>query len=239
MFANGPALAAVEDPLTYLPRKPVQEFARRQVIYDAQRPTGCLYLVILGRVTVRLNSDDGYQTIARIICAEGIFGESALIGTTAREETAVALDDVTVMAWSREEIETQIEREPRLGLAMAQYMVRQCLELQERIESLAIHKTPERIMLALAQLAGAMGTAMPDNATRIPAITHHTLAEYVGTSREIVTFQLNRLRRKGCLRYTRKYIDVYVPAIDAELLSQGVQPPPRQAAGGHLRQAAT
>ena len=236
MFANGLSTAPVEDPLTYLPRKPVQEFTRRQVIYDAQQPTGCLYLVVLGRVTVRLNSDDGYQTIARIVCAEGIFGESALIGTSGREECAIALDDVTLMSWSREEIEAQIEREPRLGLALAQYLVRQCLELQERIESLAVHKTPERIMLALAQLADAMGNPTPDNATRIPAITHHTLAEYVGTSREIVTFQLNRLRRKGCLRYSRKFIDVYLPAIDAELLSQGVKPPLRLPSG-HLRAA--
>jgi CRP/FNR family cyclic AMP-dependent transcriptional regulator len=237
MFPHGSSTAVVEDPLTYLPRKSVQEFTRRRVIYDAQRATGCLYLVILGRVTVRLNTDEGCQTIARIVCAEGIFGESALIGSAARQESAVALDDVTLMAWSREEIELQIEREPRLGLALAQYMVRQCLELQDRIESLAVHKTPERIMLALAQLAVSMGTGMPDNATRIPAITHHTLAEYVGTSREIVTFQLNRLRRKGWLRYTRKYIDVYVPAIDAELLSQGVHPPARHS-NGQLRQAA-
>jgi CRP-like cAMP-binding protein len=237
MIPNGLSTAPVEDPLTYLPRKPVQEFSRRQVIYDAQRPAGGLYLVILGRVTVRLDADDGYQTIARIVCAEGIFGESALIGPAARQESAVALDDVTLMGWSREEIETQIDREPRLGLALAQYMVRQCLELQERIESLAVHKTPERIMLALAQLAVSMGTAMADNATRIPALTHHTLAEYVGTSREIVTFQLNRLRRKGCLKYTRKYIDVFVPAIDTELRSQGVNPPARQA-NLQLRQAA-
>jgi len=225
----------MEDPLTYLPRKPVQEFSRRRVIYDAQQPTGCLYLVILGRVTVRLNSDDGYQTIARIVCPEGIFGESALIGPGVRDESAVALDDVTVMCWSREEIEAHIDREPRLGIALAQYMVRQCLELQDRIESLAVHKTPERIMLALAQLASQMGTLMPDDATRIGAITHHALAEYVGTSREIVTFQLNRLRRKGCLRYTRKYIDVFVPAVEAELRSHGVQPPARPT--GQVRQA--
>jgi CRP/FNR family transcriptional regulator len=234
MYASGLATVAVEDPLTYLPRKPVQEFSRRQIIYDAQQPAGSLYLVILGRVTVRLNSEDGYQTITRIVCSEGIFGESALIGPSGRDESAVALDDVTLMAWTRDEIEAQVDREPRLGLALSQYIVRQCLELQERIESLAIHKTPERIMLALAQLATSMGTIMADNATRIPAITHHTLAEYVGTSREIVTFQLNRLRRKGCLRYTRKYIDVYVPAIDAELVSAGVQPPTRQSTG-HMR----
>jgi CRP-like cAMP-binding protein len=236
MFPNGRSAGAAEDPLTYLPRKSVQEFAKRRIIYDSQRPTDCLYLVILGRVNVTLNSEDGLQTIARIVCPEGLFGESALIGSNARHESAVALDDVTLMAWTREEIETQIEREPRLGIALSQYMVRQCIELQDRIESMAVYKTPERIMLALGQLAVSMGTTMPDGATRIPALTHHTMAEYVGTSREIVTFQLNRLRRKGCLRYTRKFIDVYVPAIDEELRSQGIHIPPRQV--GYLRQAA-
>jgi hypothetical protein len=39
-----------EDPLTYLPRKPVQEFAKRRVIYDPQQPSDHLYVVILGRV---------------------------------------------------------------------------------------------------------------------------------------------------------------------------------------------
>jgi len=231
MLPHGHSTAGIEDPLTYLPRKSVQEFSKRRVIYDSQRPTDCLYLVILGRVNVTLNSDDGFQTIARIVCSEGLFGESALIGSGARKESAIALDDVTLMAWTRDEIEVQIEREPRLGIALSQYMVRQCIELQDRIESMAVHKTPERIMLALGQLAATMGTAMPDNATRIPALTHHTLAEYVGTSREIVTFQLNRLRRLGCLRYTRKYIDVYVPAIDEELRSLGVQPNARQTNG--------
>ena len=236
MYSNGRAAGAAEDPLTYLPRKSVQEFGKRRVIYDSRTPPDCLYLVILGRVNVTLNSEDGCQTIARIVCPEGLFGESALIGSAARQESAVALDDVTLMAWTREEIEAQIEREPRLGIALSQYMVRQCIELQDRIESMAVYKTPERIMLALGQLATSMGTLMPDGATRIPALTHHTLAEYVGTSREIVTFQLNRLRRKGCLRYTRKFIDVYVPAIDEELRSQGIHTPMRTS--GLLRQAA-
>lgn len=236
MFPNGRSAGATEDPLTYLPRKSVQEFGKRRVIYDSQRPSDCLYLVILGRVNVTLNSEDGCQTIARIVCPEGLFGESSLIGLGTRHESAVALDDVTLMAWTRDEIETQIEREPRLGIALSQYMVRECIELQDRIESMAVYKTPERIMLALNQLSTSMGAAMADGATRIPALTHHTLAEFVGTSREIVTFQLNRLRRKGCVRYTRKFIDVYVQAIDEELRSQGVKPPDRHV--GMLRHAA-
>ena len=129
------------------------------------------------------------------------------------------------MSWSRAEIEQQVEREPRLGIALSQYLVRECLELQDRIESMAVHKTPERVMLALLQLASDLGTPLPDGATRVASLTHHTIAEFVGTSREIVTFQMNRLRRLGLIRYSRKFIDVYVPAMRENLKQQGTSIP--------------
>ncbi|HEY1338489.1 MAG TPA: Crp/Fnr family transcriptional regulator [Bryobacteraceae bacterium] len=214
-----------EDPLTYLPRKPVQEFAKGRTIYDPQQPSDHLYVVILGRVKISNTAEDGCQTIARIVAAEGLFGEASLIGPAPRTESAVALDNATLMAWTRAEIEQQVEREPRLGVALSQYLVRKCIDLQDRIESMAVYKTPERVMLALVQLSNELGTPMADGATRIASLTHHTIAEYVGTSREIVTFQMNRLRRMGLLRYSRKYIDVYAQAIEEELRQHGIGAP--------------
>ncbi len=214
-----------EDALTYLPRKPLHEFAKDRVIYGPQQPSENLYVVILGRVKIASTAEDGAQTVSRIVRSEGLFGESSLVGAIGRPETATALDSVSVMAWSRAEIESYIEREPRLGVALAQYLVRQCLELQDRIESMAVHKTPERVMLAFIQLAETLGTAMADGSLRIAALTHHTIAEYVGTSREIVTFQMNRLRRMGLLRYSRRHIDIYAQAMAEALRQTGVSVP--------------
>jgi CRP/FNR family transcriptional regulator, cyclic AMP receptor protein len=210
-----------EDALTYLPRKSVQEFAKGRVIYSPQQPSDKLHLVVLGRVKVSTKAEEGNETISRIICPEGLFGEAVLVGGR-DTETALALDTATLMSWTRSEIELQIEREPRLGIALTQYLVRQCIALQERIESMAVHKTPERVMLALTQLARSLGTPLPDGSTRIASLTHHTIAEYVGTSREIVTYQMNRLRRLGLIRYTRRYIDVYAAALEQLLRQQGV-----------------
>src|SRR6516225_5953026 len=156
MNRNRDSQFTFEDPLTYLPRKPVQEFAKRRVIYHPQQPSERLYVVILGRVKITSVSEDGEQLVARIVGPEGLFGESSMVGR-GRNEFAVALDNVTLMAWTCTEIETQIEREPRLGLALSQYVVRQCLELQDRIESMAVYKTPERVMLALLQLGDTLG----------------------------------------------------------------------------------
>ncbi len=213
---------STEDPLNYLPRKPIQEFAKERVIYSPQQPSESLYVVILGRVKITSTAEDGCQTIARIVRTEGLFGESCLVGGRMAYDTASALDNVSVMSWTRNEIEQYIEREPVLGIALAQYMVRHCLELQDRIESMAVYKTPERVMLALIQLAGTLGTPMADGSTRVASLTHNTIAEFVGTSREIVTFQMNRLRRIGMLRYSRRHIDVHVEALTEALRSQGI-----------------
>lgn len=218
----GRELLSLEDPLTYLPRKPVQEFARRRVIYSPEQPTSSLYVVILGRVKVTSTAEDGGETIARIVRSEGLFGESALVGNSALSESAVAIDNVSVMSWTRHEIEQQIEREPHLGIALSQHLVRQCMELQERIESMAVYKTPQRVMLSLVQLAATLGTPMPDGSMHVASLTHHTIADYVGTSREIVTFQMNRLRRLGLLRYSRKGIDVFDQAMQDVLRGEGI-----------------
>lgn len=217
-------IALTEDPLTYLPRKPLQEFGKGRVIYNSQQPSERLYLVVLGRVKVTTTADEGYDTIARIVCPEGLFGEAVLVGGRANE-SASALDTVSIMSWTRNEIEQQIEREPRLGIALSQYLVRQCMALQDRIESMAVHKTPERVMVALAQLAQLLGSPLPDGATRLASLTHHTIAEYVGTSREIVTFQMNRLKRMGMIRYSRRFIDVYTSAVEETLRQQGIRVP--------------
>ena len=106
-----------------------------------------------------------------------------------------------------------------------QYMSRQCLELKDRLESIAIYKTPERVMLSLVHLANTLGKPMEDGVVRVASLTHHTLAEFVGTSREIVTFQMNRLRRLGLIRYSRQHIDVYVKSMEDALRERDIHVP--------------
>jgi len=46
-------------------------------------------------------------------------------------------------------------------------------------------------------------------------LTHELLAQYVGTSRELVTSRMTNFRRQGYLQYTRKDITVYRDALRA------------------------
>jgi CRP/FNR family cyclic AMP-dependent transcriptional regulator len=208
------AATAKVDLAAYLPRKPVQQFPRGGIIYSPEQPSQNLYLVTAGRVKVSRSLSRGV-IVCSIVHPGGLFGESALIGAEERGESAAALDAMTLMSWTRGEVEQQVEMNPRLGLALSQYLAQQCLELNERMESLVVHKTPERVMLALAQFAHKAGVRTVDGTcVRVDSLTHQTLAEYVGTSREVVTFQLNRLRRLGLIDYSRKYIEISVDGVE-------------------------
>ena len=220
---NGAKMSAareMEDALMYLPRKGVTDYRKGQIIFDEHQPSKGLHLVVQGRVKVTMALDDGTQTVVDIFTTDDFFGESSLLGSAHHAERAMALDNVTLMSWSGQEIEEQVERQPRLGIALVQMLVKRGLDYEERLQSFALDKTPERVIRALLRFAERLGTRMEDGSIKIPPLTHQVISEYVGTSREIVTFQMNHLRQKGFLRYSRKGIQVYADALREHLQSQ-------------------
>ncbi|MBV9746943.1 MAG: Crp/Fnr family transcriptional regulator [Acidobacteriia bacterium] len=217
---NGAKLIAtreIEDALMYLPRKGVTDYRRGQVVFDEDQPSKGLHLVVQGRVKVSIPLDDGCQTVVDIFTTDDFFGESSMLGLVPAPQRAVALDNVTLMSWTRLEIEEQIERQPRLGIALLQMLVKRGLDYEERLQGFALDKTPERVVRALLRFADRLGTPVEDGSVKIPALTHQVISEYVGTSREIVTFQMNYLRQKGFLRYSRKGIQIYTDTLSEYL----------------------
>ena len=149
----------MEDALMYLPRKGVTDFRKGQIIFDEHQPSKGLHLVVQGRVKVTIPLDDGTQTVVDIFTTDDFFGESSLLGASQYSERALALDNVTLMSWSSSEIEEQVERQPRLGIALLQMLVKRGLDYEERLQSFALDKTPERVVRSLLRFADRLGPA--------------------------------------------------------------------------------
>ena len=207
----------MEDALMYLPRRGVTAHTKGSTIFDELNPSKGLHLVVQGRVKVFIPLDSGAQTVVDIFTTDDFFGENALLGDPQHAERAVALDSVSLMSWTGQEIEEQVERQPRLGIALLQMLVKRVIDYESRLQSFALDKTPERVVRALLRFAERLGTRSEDGSITIPPLTHQIISEYVGTSREIVTFHMNHLRQKGFLRYSRKGIQVYAEALQEHL----------------------
>ena len=214
--------AETEDALSYLPRKPVTTCRKGQRVFDEQHPSPGLHLVVRGRVKLSIPIEAGTESIIDIFGTDDFFGESALLGAPSLVERATAIDSCTLMYWTAREIEDQSERQPKLGVALVQMLVKRGEDYQNRLQSMALEKTPERVARAMLRFGQRFGTPTGDGSLQIPPLTHQVISEYVGTSREIVTYQMNRLRQRGVLRYSRTGIQVYPEALQACLTPEVV-----------------
>jgi len=213
-------------------------FPKRCTIYGHSGTADRLYLVLAGNVKLNNTAADGTQSMIRIVPPEGFFGESVLVPQAEPlRESAIAVVPTQVMSWSADEVEANVERQPRLALALCQYFG-QCNEvMRERIVAVATQKTGARVAVAMVQLSREIGEIRPDGAMRMNGLTHQVLAEYIGTSREIVTCEMNRLRTQGYVQYSRRYIDVYADALSASAQVAAVSGLTHSAAASGLRAA--
>ncbi|MCU1262347.1 MAG: transcriptional regulator, Crp/Fnr family [Bryobacterales bacterium] len=208
---NGPATTLsgkiLEDPLAYLPCSAIHEYGRGQTIYGQSQPSTSVYLVIAGKIKVFRLADNGSQVVIDIYPCDEFFGESAFLELSDRgTETAVALENTKVMAWTTGQIEDIAARRPQLAIGLLQLFVQRSVYLEQRIESLSVDPIGRRLAQALLRFSERMGRQTEDGWVEITAFTHELLGQYVGTSREIVTHSMNQFRRQGYLRYSRKSI---------------------------------
>ena len=197
---------ALEDPLAFLSCSIIAEYKKGQLIYDQEQPSTSIYLVIEGKVKVSRMGDDGRQVVVDIYQPDEFFGESALLNLPHRSEQAAALDRTRLMAWSAAEIEDMVEKRPRLAVALIQILATRLIDFTQRIESLSVDNIARRLARSLIRFADREGTHGDNGSARMAPLTHELLAQYVGTSREIVTHYMNQFRKAGYLDYSRRGI---------------------------------
>ncbi len=221
-----------EDALSYLPCSRIAAYRKGDVIYDHHQAAGAIYLVIDGKVKISRIADNGRQVIVDIFQPDEFFGESAFLGLAERPEQATAIEDTRLMTWSAADLEQHIMKQPRLGIALLQVTVQRVLDSLYRIESFSADSIAQRLARSLIRFSERLGEEEEGGVVRMLPFTHETLAQYVGTSREIVTHWMARLKRDGCIHYSRRGIMLSREKLRQWMLSapKDIAPPPGMAA---------
>ncbi len=215
-----------EDPLAWLPRSAISEFAKGQLIYgDELLPEG-LYLVNSGKVKVCRAADSGRQIVVDICLPGEFFGAPWLIHPRHSVQQAVVVEATQAMIWPATEMEKLLTRRPRLSIALIQLMARRLVDLGARIESFSIDTVDRRLARSLLRLADRPATQSADEFVDITPFTHELLSQYVGAAREIVTQSMGQLRRQGYLKYSRKGIVLNCGALRRWLQKPPAEDPP-------------
>lgn len=199
----------LEQVLALLPCPDIQTFARGEQIYGPGNDARSICLLTEGRVKLLRLTELGVAVVVDIYHAGDLFGESALLGAPREDEQALAVEPARIMAWSAAEIANIIAGEPRLAVVLMQVIVKRSLDFKSRLESLCGEDTSHRLGRALVDFADRSRDAAGNTAVTIAPLTHELLAQYVGTSREIISHHMSKLQRNGYIGYSRKGILVY------------------------------
>ena len=206
---------ALEDPLAYLPCSNVLEYGKGEVIYSHDQPHSDLYLVLSGMVKVTRVSNQGSQLLVDLYGTDEFFGEAAFVDSLQAFERATAHQHTTLMAWKATDVEDLIQKRPKLAIALLQAFGQRSLNLLQRLESLSADRIDKRLALSLIRFAERLGRPQEDGSIHMDPLTHDVLAQYVGTSRELITCHMAKFRKDGYLQYSRRSIVLYCDALRA------------------------
>lgn len=178
-----------------------KRFARGSLILMQGDPGDALYLIAAGQVKVILIGEDGREVILSVLGPGAFFGEMSLLDDEPRSAHVVAMDDATLLQLRREDFRARLRASPEVAVAVLRELSRRLRRADSTIGSLALRDVNGRIAHLLLDLAAEEGG---DRITR--RLTHTTIAQMVGASRETVSRTLRVLVNAGVLRISRKEI---------------------------------
>jgi CRP/FNR family cyclic AMP-dependent transcriptional regulator len=176
-------------------------YPKNSVILFEDDPGDALYVVRQGQVKVVLIGEDGREVILSVLGEGDFFGEMALIDDEPRSAHVIAMNDSTLLVLRREDFQGLLMQTPAIALAMLRELTRRLRRVDEKVGSLVLLDVNGRVARLLLDLAEEAGG---ERITR--RLTHHTIAQMIGSSRETVSRTMRELVEKGMIEVSRRDI---------------------------------
>jgi len=180
-----------------------REYPKNSVILFEDDPGDALYIVSAGQVKVVLIGEDGREVILSVLGDGDFFGEMALIDDEPRSAHVIAMKDSQLLVLRREDFQAQLEVQPKIALKLLRVLVQRLRRADEKIGGLVLLDVNGRVARLLLDMAEEGGG--PKITRRL---THHTIAQMIGSSRETVSRAMRELVARGLIEVTRREISI-------------------------------
>lgn len=178
-------------------------YPRGSVILFENDPGDSLYIVRQGRVKVVLIGEDGREIILGVLGPGDHFGEQSLIDQQPRSATVIAMEDASLLILHRDDFRRRVESSPAIAWALLTELSRRLRRADEKIGGLVLLDVPGRIARLLLDFAGESG-----GRTIEKALTHQTIAQMIGASRETVSRSMKDFQDAGWIAVERRRISI-------------------------------
>ena len=180
-----------------------KQYPKGSVIVFEDDPGDALFVVREGRVKVVLVSEDGREVILGVLGVGEHFGELSLIDEGPRSAHVIAMEDSTLLVLRRDDFKRRVEVTPQLAWALLVELSRRLRRADGKIGGLVLLDVPGRIARLILDAAADTG-----GDTIEKPLTHQTIAQMIGASRETVSRAMSEFQEAGLISVARRRITV-------------------------------
>jgi CRP-like cAMP-binding protein len=180
-----------------------RSYPKGSVILFQDDPGDSLFVLRKGRVKVVLIGEDGREVILGVLDPGAHFGELALIDDQPRSAHVIAMEDAQLLILRREDFRRRVDANPSVAWALLQELSRRLRKADEKIGGLVLLDVPGRIARLLVDLSTESGSP-----TIGKVLTHQTIAQMIGASRETVSRAMKEFQDAGLIKVERRRITI-------------------------------
>lgn len=180
-----------------------KQYPKGSVIVFEDDPGDALFILREGRVKVVLVAEDGREVILGVLGVGEHFGELSLIDEQPRSAHVIAMEDSTLLVLRRDDFKRRVEVTPQLAWALLVELSRRLRRADGKIGGLVLLDVPGRIARLLLDSAADGG-----GDTIEKPLTHQTIAQMIGASRETVSRAMSEFQEGGLITVARRRITV-------------------------------
>lgn len=186
----------------------IRDFEKDAEIVGEQEKATDVFFILAGTVRVTSFTSVGKEVIYSDISAGNIFGEFSAIDQLPRSASVVALTDCKLARMPATAFFALLQENGSVCVHLIELLVAKMRSMSERVFEVSALSVRERLRRELIRLAAANGEKGPQGITIRSAPTHYEIAARIGSHREAVTREMNRLEQERLLETGRRSIRI-------------------------------
>ena len=177
-------------------RSNIRRFVKGNQILSVRDQSNDVFFILDGRLQVKNYSQGGREFIYSEIAGGDLFGEFSALDGLPRSASVVAIEDAMVARMKSADFLALLAANFDLTLRLLRLLTAKARGLSDRLLEMIVMSARDRVRFEISRLA-AGGVRDGSSVMIRPAPTHYEIAARVGSHREAVTRELNRLSRSA------------------------------------------
>ncbi len=182
----------------------LKDFRRNAVILGEEDTNEYMYVIISGKAKVYKISEDGKETILAMHAEGESFGEMSLLDGRTAPATVAATENSVIALISKDNFYKLLYGNRKVLDKMLELLCYRARDGWRQIQMLTFKNAAQRLKLLMIKLSEEHGREVDGGVVIDLKLTHQTIADMSGLTRETVTRVLDRWQRDGDVKVLKE-----------------------------------